>query len=381
MQRNVVRQFLRLEAAGGIILFAMAVVALILSNSPFSDIYQKISKALSFWINEGLMTLFFLLVGLELKREFTYGELSKPANIILPLAAALGGMIAPSLIYLALNHDNAITLQGWSIPMATDIAFALGVLSLFGKRVPLGLKLFLMALAIVDDLGAILVIALFYSGSLSIVALLFSGLLIISLLLMNRFGVRNLGAYLLIGILLWCCVLKSGVHATVAGVLLAFIIPANMKANEKISPLKRLEDNLHHWVAYLIMPLFAFANAGLSLAGFSIQIFTDSLVLGVMLGLFLGKQLGVTIFSWLVIRLGWSRLPGSINWSELYGVVLLCGVGFTMSLFLGTLAFPSQDEYLAKVRLGVLVGSALSALFGSLVLQYALRKRALSVKR
>jgi NhaA family Na+:H+ antiporter len=390
MQLKVLRHFLRLESSSGIILFAMGVAALILSNTPLSEGYHAFFQApltirlgeivlnqpLLFWINEGLMTIFFLLVGLELKRELIGGELSAPTKFMLPGIAACGGMLVPAVIYLCINHGNIATLSGWAIPMATDIAFALGILSLFGKRVPLGLKLFLMALAIFDDVGAIIVIAIFYTSELSFFALLIAALLFAGLLVMNALGVRRLTPYMLLGFVLWVCMLKSGVHATVAGILLAFAIP-HKKYQARSSPLYYLEKELHPWVAFGVMPLFALANAGVSFSGLSLSYFFNSITLGIFAGLFFGKQIGVVIFSWVSVRLGWATLPEFTNWFLVYGVALLCGVGFTMSLFLGTLAFQGSDTFLVEVRLGVLSASITSGIVGSMVLYYALQKRKL----
>lgn len=393
MRPNIIIQFLRLESASGIILFVSAMAALILCNSPLRDQYQQLwqlpvtlhlanfsmSHTLLFWVNEGLMTLFFLLVGLELKREFLDGELVNISQIVLPGMAALGGMLVPALFYCCFNYHNPEALQGWAVPVATDIAFALGVLSLFGKRVPLGLKLFLTALAIFDDVGAIIIIAIFYTESLSFWALIGSFLSMTILQLLNFFDVWRLTLYMVVGLLLWICVLQSGVHATVAGVLLAFFIPLGHSSKKKreraIAPLRRLEEMLHPWVAYLVMPIFAFANAGLSLQGFSTDILFDSVVLGTVLGLFIGKQIGAFSFAWLAIKLHWAELPERTGWLQLYGVTILCGIGFTMSLFLGTLAFQGSPAYLVHARLGILIGSVLSGMVGAMVLLVAVLKK------
>jgi NhaA family Na+:H+ antiporter len=391
MRTSIIAQFLKLESASGIILFVMALAALILCNSPYADVYQhlwqitmaihvgsySLSEPLLFWVNEGLMTLFFLMVGLELKREFLEGELASIKQVILPAIAAAGGMLVPALIYCAINYQNPETIVGWAVPVATDIAFALGVLSLFGRRVPLGLKLFLMALAIFDDVGAIVIIAFSHTGSLSYVSFGLAISAIILLFLMNKLGVRRLTPYLLVGFMLWLCVLKSGVHATVAGVILAFVIPLRRTDEGESSPSRRLEHILHPWAAYFVMPLFAFANAGLSFEGLSLRIAFDQIALGTITGLLLGKQIGVFFFSWLAIRLGWAELPENTSWFELYAVAILCGIGFTMSLFLGTLAFEGSNPiYLVEVRVGVLLGSLLSGVIGALMLQMALLKKA-----
>jgi Na+:H+ antiporter, NhaA family len=385
---NFVARFLKLEAAGGIILFGMAVIALILCNSPLAEMYEKfwlmpisirinhysLSHSLLFWVNEGLMTLFFLMVGLELKREFLEGELAGVSKIILPAIAALGGMVVPALIYVLVNRQNPDALLGWAIPVATDIAFALGVLSLFGKKVPVALKLFLLSLAIFDDVGAILIIAVFHTRSLFYFPMLIAFFCIFILWLFNRNGVQRLSLYIVMGLILWLCVLKSGVHGTVAGVVLAFFIPLRTKNNNS-SPSRRLENTLTPWVTYLVMPIFALANAGVSLQGLSRGILLDSIVVGIVLGLFLGKQIGVCGFVWIITKLGWAKIPENTSWMELYGVAILCGIGFTMSLFLGTLAFEGNPVYLIEVRLGVLIGSLLSGIVGALLLHLAFSRK------
>ncbi|MEE4817558.1 Na+/H+ antiporter NhaA [Pseudomonas alliivorans] len=375
--RNTITRFFQLEAAGGLLLIAAAALALVINNSPLSWLYNafletpvearigalQIAKPLLLWINDGLMALFFLVIGLEVKREVLEGHLSKPSQVVLPGAAAIGGMVVPALIYVALNTGNAEALNGWAIPMATDIAFALGVLALLGKRVPVSLKLFLMTLAIIDDLGAIIVIALVYSGELSQVSLILAGVSIIALIAMNRSGVSRLAPYLLIGLVLWVCVLKSGIHATLAGVMLAFCIP--LRTSTKASPLLTLEHGLHPWVAYGILPLFAFANAGVSLAGVTIDSFTHSVPLGIAAGLLLGKTAGVFGLTWLAVRTRLASLPKDANWGHVLGVSILCGIGFTMSLFVGSLAFePGVSGYAGEDRMGILTGSILSAIIG-----------------
>jgi NhaA family Na+:H+ antiporter len=380
-----------LEAASGLLLIAAAALALIINNSPLSWLYNglldtpvvaqigalKIAKPLLLWINDGLMALFFLLIGLEVKREVLDGQLSKPSQIVLPGAAAIGGMVVPALIYWFLNRDNPPALSGWAIPMATDIAFALGVLALLGKRVPVSLKLFLMTLAIIDDLGAIIVIAIFYSGALSTLSLALAAACIVALIAMNRLGVVKLGPYMIIGLILWVCVLKSGVHATLAGVTLAFCIPLRTK-NAEPSPLLTLEHALHPWVAYGILPLFAFANAGLSLSGVTIENFTHDVPMGIAVGLLLGKMLGVFGLTWLAVKIGIATLPQGANWGQVLGVAILCGIGFTMSLFVGSLAFvPGASEYAGMDRMGILTGSILAAVIGYAVTAVASRKSAL----
>ena len=334
--RLLVRQFLQLESSSGIILILMTLIAIAWANSPLAFLHQKFIATWLFWINEGLMAIFFLLVGLELKQGLLYGELSKPRQIVLPLVSALGGMAVPALIYYFINQDNPITLKGWATPVATDIAFALGVLSLFGKRISIELKLFLLALAIFDDIGAIVIIAFFYSHGISVLAILAVIGLLTLLYIGNLFSVRSLTFYLVLGVLLWLCLLPSGIHPTLAGILLAFTIPADPVGN---SPVTQLENKLHPYVAYLIMPLFALANAGFSLQLISIERLSAPIVLGIILGLFMGKQLGIFGTAWICIKLGLAKLPKQASWFSLYGVSLLCGIGFTMSLFLVTLSF------------------------------------------
>lgn len=387
--RSTFTRFFQLEAASGLLLIAAAALALIINNSPLSSFYSsflevpvavqigalQIAKPSLLWINDGLMALFFLLIGLEVKRELLDGHLSKPSQVVLPGAAAIGGMVVPALIYWALNKDNPAALGGWAIPMATDIAFALGVLALLGKRVPVSLKLFLMTLAIIDDLGAIIVIAIFYSGELSSASLAGAGACLVALIAMNRLGVVKLGPYLIIGLILWVCVLKSGVHATLAGVTLAFCIPLRTK-NAEPSPLLGLEHALHPWVAYGILPLFAFANAGVSLAGVNLESFTHHVPMGIAAGLLVGKTVGVFGLTWLAVKTGLAALPTDANWGQVMGVAILCGIGFTMSLFVGSLAFlPGSSEYAGMDRMGILTGSILAALIGYAVTAMASRKQ------
>jgi len=379
-----IREFLRMEASGGIILVAAAVVALLWANSPFGSWYDailqlpvavqvgaaKLAKPLLLWINDGLMAIFFLLVGMEIKREVLQGELSSPAKAALPAIAAMGGMVAPAGIYLLINAGNPEALRGWAIPAATDIAFAVGVLALLGRHAPASLKIFLLALAILDDLGAIAIIAAFYTAELSWVALGFATLAIVGLGVLNALGVQRLGGYILLGAFLWVCVLESGVHATLAGVVTAFAIPLAARPGEPddLSPLHRLEHALHPWVAFAILPVFAFANAGVSLSGTSLATLGESIPLGIAAGLFLGKQLGVIAATWVAVRLGVGALPEGANWTQVYGVALLTGIGFTMSLFIGALAFETA-EHAAAVRIGVIGGSLLSAVAGYAVLR------------
>ena len=385
--RNALARFFQLESASGLLLIAAAVLAMLISNSPFAHFYSslldvpvavqigalKIAKPLLLWINDGLMAIFFLLVGLELKREVVYGQLATPSQIILPGAAAIGGMLVPALVYVWFNHGDSEAMRGWAIPMATDIAFALGVLALLGSRVPTSLKLFLMTLAIIDDLGAIIVIALFYSSELSSLSLMLAGAALIGLLALNRMGVRQLGPYLLLGLFLWVCVLKSGVHATLAGVALAFFIPVKGD-NPEHSPLATLEHALHGWVAFGILPLFAFANAGVSLQGMSLQSFLQPVPLGIAAGLLLGKTVGVLGLTAIAVFTRMARLPEGANWGQVLGVAVLCGIGFTMSLFVGSLAFtPDVSPYAGQDRMGILTGSLLAAVLGYLICRLSSR--------
>ena len=386
--RSLFTRFFQLEAASGLLLIAAAVLALIINNSPLSYLYSglldvpvavqvgalNIAKPLLLWINDGLMALFFLLIGLEVKREVVNGHLSKPSQIVLPATAAIGGMVVPALIYWFINREDPAAVAGWAIPTATDIAFALGVLALLGKRVPVSLKLFLMTLAIIDDLGAIIVIALFYSGTLSSVSLLLAAACLVVLVALNRLGVVKLGPYMVVGLILWVCVLKSGVHATLAGVALALCIPLRTR-NAETSPLLALEHALHPWVAYAILPLFAFANAGVSLAGMTVESFTHPVPMGIAVGLLLGKTAGVFGLTWAAVKLRLAALPAGASWGQLLGVAILCGIGFTMSLFVGSLAFvPGSSEYAGMDRMGILTGSFFAAVIGYAVTAMASRK-------
>ncbi|VVC74884.1 Na(+)/H(+) antiporter NhaA [Aquicella siphonis] len=372
MPIRVVQRFLQLESAGGIILFVMALLAMLWANSPLRFIHQQFIDQFLFVINDGLMTLFFLVVGLELKRGYLEGQFSRFSQMALPLIAALGGMVVPALIYCLICYPDPVTLRGWATPVATDIAFALGVLSLFGKRIPVTLKLFLMALAIFDDVGAILIITVFYSNGVSVLLLAVSALILLLLFRLNAMSVRSLPLYGVLGVLLWISLFCAGIHPTIAGVLFALAAPDN--ADKRKSVLHRLENGLHPWVAYIIMPLFALANAGFSLHGLTWKILLDDVVLGIVLGLLIGKQAGVMFFSWILIRLKWARLPENTTWLQFYGAALLCGIGFTMSLFLGTLSFANESAYLMEVRLGVIAGSLLSGLLGVAVLLFAFSK-------
>ncbi len=366
--RHLLQRFLQLESSSGILLFLMAVLAVLWANSPLAYLHQKWIDHFLFWINEGLMSLFFLVVGLELKRGFLEGELSRFSQILLPAVAALGGMVIPALIYVAFNYHDPVTFRAWATPVATDIAFAMGALSFFHRHVPTALKLFLLALAIFDDIGAIVIIIFVYSHGLSLSWLLYATLLFFLLCTFNVFSVLAWLPYLIAGVALWFCLLQAGIHPTIAGVLLALTIPAKPK-NQSL--LHSLENALHPWVAYLVMPLFALANAGFSVKEFSWQTLSDTVVLGIIFGLFIGKQLGVFGFSWLLIRSGFAKLPEKTSWVSLYGVSILCGIGFTMSLFLGTLSFTSDNAYLTEVRLGVMLGSILSGVLGMVILYAA----------
>lgn len=382
------RDFLKLESAAGMVLMAAAVLAILVENVGLSHIYDlllttpvvvsvgtlDIAKPLLLWVNDGLMAVFFFLVGLELKREVLEGDLSSRDQIILPGIAAIGGMAAPALVYTIFNIDDAEAMRGWAIPAATDIAFALGILALLGSRAPVTLKIFLTALAILDDLGAIVVIAIFYTADLSVLSLAISAVGLVGLVVLNLLGVTRLTPYMLIGIFVWVCVLKSGVHATLAGVALAMAIPLRAQDEQGRSPLRRLEHGLHPWVAFAILPIFGFANAGLYLGDVSVEAMLAPIPLGVALGLFVGKQIGVFGGAWLTIKLGVARLPDGCTWPMMYGVCLLTGVGFTMSLFIGGLAF-NDIAHVNMVKLGVLLGSLLSGTVGFAVLYFAVRNR------
>ena len=381
--------FFKLEAASGLVLLFAAIIALIISNSDLSNAYFDILNSylkLGFgvfslklsvlhWINDVLMAIFFFLVSLEIKREFIQGELSNPKQAMLPIIAAVGGMVVPALIYVAINFKDAETLNGWAIPSATDIAFSLGVLSLLGKRVPLSLKVFLTALAIIDDLGAIVIIAFFYSGEIQYLYLLLMLGCIIVLLILNRFNVRNFIPYLIVGIFLWEFTHVSGIHATIAGVLLALTIPHKSNKNKhRNSLLLKLEHAISPYVAFGIMPIFAFANAGVSLEGLTFQSLLNPVPLGILCGLFFGKQIGVFIFSYLSIKLKFAEMPNNSDWLKLYGVGVLTGIGFTMSLFVGNLAFVGAEIHMDGVKIGVLLGSLLSTIFGYTLIFFGSKK-------
>ena len=384
--RERITHFMHLEASGGIVLMFVALFALLANNSFMASSYEgilntpvavqfghfKIAKPFLLWINDGLMAIFFFLVGLEIKREVIKGELSSLDKISLPLFAAVGGIAVPALIYLGFNYSDSVTVNGWAIPAATDIAFALGILALVGNRIPVSLKILLLAVAIIDDLAAIVIIALFYTENLSLQALAWAGVGTAVLFAMNKFRVMRILPYALVGTFVWAAVLKSGVHATLAGVITAFAIPLVRPVGKDgattSSPLTRAEHGLHVWVAFLILPLFAFANAGVSLKGLSVSDFMSPVPLGIALGLFLGKQIGVFSFCWIAVKLGLAKLPEGANWCQVYGIACLTGVGFTMSLFIGTLAF-DDASLLNAVRLGVLMGSIASGILGFTLLR------------
>ena len=383
---TAIQRFLQQETSVGILLIGATALAMLAANTPLDTFYDlllsvpitvavgalEISKPMLLWINDGLMALFFLLIGLEVKREFVDGELSTPSQVVLPAVAALGGMVIPALCYVLLNYDDPIALKGWAIPSATDIAFSLGVLALLGSRVPTSVKIFLMALAIIDDLGAIIIIALFYTTDLSTVSIVLASICMVILIFLNRVGITSLGPYMLVGVIMWTCVLKSGVHATLAGVALAFTIPMRAVNEHGNSPLKELEHKLHSWVNYFIIPLFAFSNAGVALGWEQLKGLLEPSPMGVIVGLFIGKQLGVFTFTWVTIKLGFAKLPTGATWRHIYGMAILCGIGFTMSLFIGSLAFETEGtEYLIADRAGILLGSLLSAVVGYLVLKDA----------
>ena len=385
---NFIEEFIKKESSSGILLIAVTILALLLKNSFLSDYYTAflhtpvevrfadlhIAKPLLLWINDGLMAIFFLLIGLEVKREFLEGQLSSPAQLALPGIAAIGGMVIPACFYLFINLGDETAIRGWAIPTATDIAFALGIVALLGNRIPLSLKVFLMALAIIDDLGAIVIIALFYTVELSTTSIIVAASALTILVIMNRLGVAKKAAYIIVGVVLWVSVLKSGVHATLAGVALAFTIPlqCTRKDNgESYSMSKDMEHDLHYWVAFFILPLFAFVNAGVDLRNVSIEQMSSGVPLGIMAGLFLGKQIGVFGFSWLAIRFGIAKLPEQASWLQLYGIAILTGIGFTMSLFVDSLAFTDGNLYQQADKLAVLLASFAAGVAGYIVLRLA----------
>jgi NhaA family Na+:H+ antiporter len=392
MFTQFLQDFIKKESSAGILLIIATILALLLENSFMSVFYTSflhtpveirfgdlhIAKPLLLWVNDGLMAVFFLVIGLEIKREVREGHLSSLSQITLPGIAALGGMLVPALIFVAFNRGEDFSMNGWAIPTATDIAFALGILSLLGKRVPISLKVFLMALAIIDDLGAILIIAFFYTSELSTMSITIAAIALMILFIMNRMNVAIKSAYIVVGIILWVSVLKSGVHATLAGVALAFMIPLSSKDKEgnNFSMAKEMEYDLHNWVAYMILPLFAFVNAGVDLKGISLEEMAGPVPLGIMLGLFIGKQVGVFGFSWLAIKMGLASLPKGSNWTLLYGVSVLTGIGFTMSLFVDTLAYNDTQIYHYADKLAILLGSFLSAIVGYIILRLKTTKQA-----
>ena len=379
--------FFQLEAASGLVLLFAAIIALIISNSDFNELYFLslehylfigindfgLKLSVHHWINDLLMAIFFFFVTLEIKREFIQGELSNLKKALLPIIGAVGGMIIPALFYIAINFGNTETLNGWAIPSATDIAFSLGILSLLGSRVPISLKIFLTALAIIDDLGAILIIAFFYSGDLNISYLSLILISYIFLLVLNKIGIKKFIPYLIIGSFMWFFTYKSGIHATIAGVLLASTIPHRIKEKD-FSLLIKLEHAVSPYVAFMIMPIFAFANAGVSLEGLSLSSLLQPVPLGILLGLFVGKQIGVMIFSFIAVKSGAAQMPDNSSWLSLYGVSVLTGIGFTMSLFVGNLAFAENTQYIDGVKIGVLAGSLLSTLFGYFILLFSSKK-------
>ena len=382
------KYFFKLEAASGLILLFAAVLALIISNGSLSELYfSTLEKYLTLgteefglklsvlhWINDVLMAIFFFFVSLEIKREFLQGELSNPKQALLPIIGAIGGMAVPALFYIMVNYSDSATLNGWAIPSATDIAFSLGILSLLGSRVPISLKVFLTALAIIDDLGAILIIAFFYSGDLSVPYLSLILLSYIILLILNKFSIKIFLPYLLVGLCMWFFTYKSGIHATIAGVLLASAIPHRLKEHD-FSLLVKIEHGISPYVAFMIMPIFAFANAGVNLEGLSLSSLLNPVPFGILMGLFFGKQIGVLLFSYVSVKLKFADMPNNSTWLSVYGVSILTGIGFTMSLFVGNLAFVENLQYIDGVKIGVLSGSLLSTIFGYLLLFLSSKKK------
>ena len=382
MPIEIIRKFFKLKTAPGILLFVAAIVAILVENSFLGDLYSKllhssininiynfsIEKDLHHWINDGLMAIFFLLIGLEIKRELVQGHLSTREQFSLPAVAAIGGITIPAIIYISLNFGNEVTTNGWAIPTATDIAFALGVVTLLGNRIPISLKVTLVAIAIIDDLIAIIIIASFYASDLSINYLFFAAIATFILFVLNNRKINNLSPYVILGILLWVFVLKSGIHASLAGVLLAQFIPIKPKDTSAHSPLYKLEHSIEPWVNFIILPIFAFANAGVSFSGMKLNLLWDPVTLGIILGLFFGKQIGVMLFTYLGSILKICKLPSDISWAQYYGLSLVTGIGFTMSLFIGSLAF-TDPEYQTSVRLGVLIASLLAGICGYLTLR------------
>lgn len=386
---NSVRRFVKLESSGGIILIIAVLAAMLVKNSALSDAYTaflnlpgvaqigdlKLEKPLFLWVNDAWMAVFFFLIGMELKREILYGYLSDRSQLILPLAGAVGGMLVPAMIYVAINAGNEISIKGWAIPTATDIAFALGVLSLLSTRIPVSLKVFLMTVAVIDDLGAIIVIALFYTNQLSLESIVWGGIFLAALIVINRLNVRRIGAYLLLGVGLWVCVLKSGVHATLAGVLVGFLIPGREDNTVDHSMLEHAIHRLHPWVAFLILPMFAFVNSGIAFEGMSIARIFEPIPSGIFFGLLIGKPVGVLVFAGTILLLGLAKMPPKMTWSGLLGVALLCGIGFTMSIFIGSLAFQEADIGYARIdRLAIILASLICGVLGYLVLRFSQSK-------
>lgn len=390
---SYLREFFKLEASGALLLLTGTILGLVFANTGLSTFYDyfldvpvavqignlEIAKPLLLWINDGLMAIFFFLIGLELKREFLEGELSNPSQIVMPLLGAVGGMVVPALIFVYFNINDSIGIKGWAIPAATDIAFALGVITVFGTRAPISLKIFLTSLAIFDDIGAIIIIALFYSANISFLSLVLAAILIIALFLLSKRGIKSLTPYIVIGVILWVAVLKSGVHATLAGVVLAFFIPMYDHSNEKDeahSPLVKLEHDLHPTVAYFILPVFAFANAGVSFSGVTLSSLIDPIPIGIAAGLIFGKQIGIFGFSYIGNKLGVAKMPEGADWLSIYGVSALCGIGFTMSLFISSLAYENEGtEYIEESRIGILLGSIIAAAIGYFILSIALKRK------
>ncbi len=386
-QESFLSNFFKLESASGIILMVVGLLAVLIANTPLQPYYAllldtpvevrigifEVAKPLLLWINDGLMAIFFFLVGLELKRELIEGELADKRNVILPGVGAIGGMLVPAIIYAYFNFSDSTAMKGWAIPTATDIAFALGVLFLLGSRVPTSIKIFLTSVAIFDDIGAIVIIAFFYTAKISLVALAVVALCISILALLNKRNTESMSVYLMVGLVMWVAMLKSGVHATLTGVVLAMFIPMKSEANSHYSPLKNLEHDLHSVVAFFILPVFAFANAGVSFSGVGIEQFLHNVPLGIALGLFIGKQVGIFGLCWLALQLKLARLPKGMSWSSLYGTSALCGIGFTMSLFIGSLAFDETGvNLLFDERIGILLGSLVSGIVGYVVLRASL---------
>lgn len=388
----LVRKFLKKESTSGLILMAVTVLALLFSNTFLSEFYTnilhtkielkvgdflEISKPVILWVNDGLMAIFFLLIGLEIKRELIMGHLSSFSKIALPAIAAVGGMLFPALVFIFFNHGDDFAMRGWAIPTATDIAFALGIVSLLGKRVPTSLKIFLMALAIFDDLGAIVIIALFYTSQLSFTAIAGALLCIMALYLLNKLEVTLVGVYAIVGSILWIFVLKSGIHATLAGIIIAFSIPLNAinEKHKRISPVRTLQHYIHFWVAFYILPIFAFVNAGIDLRDMSLEKVLNPVSLGIILGLFLGKQIGVFLFTFLAVKFKLAKLPRCTTWIQIYGISVLTGIGFTMSLFIDSLAYQDTDMFFYTDKLGILIGSFLSGILGYVILRYMKSKK------